>query len=580
MQVDNNPVTQLHQNLSPEDQPLVTAGNDQSIATMPDENPSNEDMRTLIGAPDDSEQSLVEPDLFNTRQPNKPIYKSIPLKAGVAAGLSLFVVVPAMVLFSGNLLKKSNVARTDATETGVVGKTDEQLALAQAAEENTTLKKELALQNQEFSANELDNETAANTSTPTGPAPVARGTSSPTTPVTRPATAISTRTPVRPAAVARPPARPVSTVRPSPIAQSSRSPRFTTPREETVNLAAIAESGDYGTLPSRPLPRQGSNLSESGLLMAASQTSIVPNRGVLGNSAVSIPVSISTSNRDSTGVGPKTSQIQVASSRPIPKVMQDVVRKTISDSPSPSEGPILTEASEPDLLGELALAEGPMTPYEEEMNLIMGDSFPDEELPQVVAPSYIAPGTTAMAEVTTAITWAADMPQTQGALTLTSPLVSNGFEVLPTGTDLIVQISAISDSGAVSLQTIAIVLPGSAEMTSIDIPDGALAFLNVDGGYPVATAEASSERLLRKIDRQQAILGAMSGAGSFLARPERESNFFGLGNSSTVTEYGSGSLVGSLLAGAANQMLNSRSSRLEAEADQLMERPTIWSLGT
>ena len=193
-------------------------------------------------------------------------------------------------------------------------------------------------------------------------------------------------------------------------------------------------------------------------------------------------------------------------------------------------------------------------------------------------PSSILPGSTADLEVVTAVTWASDLPKALGTLTLTSPLISDGMEVMPEGTELVVQIGDLSASGAVSLDVVAMVLPGSTEATEINIPAGAVSILAMAGGYPVAKAEQSSEQQLQAIDRQQALLSAIGSVGDYLNRPERETNVIGLGGSSSSREYGSGSLIGSLLSGAANGMLRSRAARLNAEADKLIDRPTIWSI--
>ncbi|PZO57446.1 MAG: hypothetical protein DCF15_07070 [Phormidesmis priestleyi] len=170
------------------------------------------------------------------------------------------------------------------------------------------------------------------------------------------------------------------------------------------------------------------------------------------------------------------------------------------------------------------------------------------------------------------------MPRALGSVTLVSPLISDGVEVIPDGTELIVQIGELSDSGAVSLNVVAMVLPGSNEIADISIPAGALEILAVDGGYPVARAEQSSEQQLQAIDRQQALLGAMGAVGDYLNRPQRETSVVSIGGSSNSREYGVGSLWGSLLSGAANEMLRSRASRLEVEAEKLTSRPTIWSI--
>ena len=70
----------------------------------------------------------------------------------------------------------------------------------------------------------------------------------------------------------------------------------------------------------------------------------------------------------------------------------------------------------------------------------------------------------------------------------------------------------------------------------------------------------------------------MGAAGDYLNRPQRETSVFGIVGSSSSREYGAGSLWGSLLSGAANEMLRSRASRLDDEAEKLTSRPTIWSI--
>lgn len=221
---------------------------------------------------------------------------------------------------------------------------------------------------------------------------------------------------------------------------------------------------------------------------------------------------------------------------------------------------------------ELAAAET----YEAQRSLIMGESA--EPSSAASLPSYIMPGSTAQLEVKTTVTWASDMPKALGAIVLTSPLLSDGKEILPKDTELIVQIGDLSDSGAVALDVVAIVLPDTAKTTTLDIPTSGLEIIAVDDGYPIAKAERSSERHLQAIDRQQALLGAVASAGDYLNRPEREVSVIGIGGSSSSRDYDSGSIVGSLLTGAANHMLRSRAARLDTEAEKLLERPVIWSI--
>lgn len=279
-------------------------------------------------------------------------------------------------------------------------------------------------------------------------------------------------------------------------------------------------------------------------------------------SSGSIPVSVRSQQLPTTARA--TTEDSETTGRPLPMVMNDIALTTSA----------VSEQLEPAPQEEIALDDADT--YEAQRDLIMQET---ERLRSAsTLPSLLLPGSTAELEVTTAVTWASDLPRALGSVTLVSPLSSNGAEVMPEGTELIVQIGEMSASGAVVLDVVAMVLPGSSEVAEIDIPAGALEVLAVDGGYPVARAEQSSEQQLQAIDRQQALLGAMGAAGDYLNRPQRETNVFGLGGSSSSREYGSGSLWGSLLSGAANEMLRSRSNRLDAEADRLMARPTIWSI--
>mgnify|MGYP001031176226 FL=1 len=70
----------------------------------------------------------------------------------------------------------------------------------------------------------------------------------------------------------------------------------------------------------------------------------------------------------------------------------------------------------------------------------------------------------------------------------------------------------------------------------------------------------------------------MESAGNYLNRPEQETSIVGIGGAARSREYGNGSMLGSLLSGAANGVLRSRAARLDVEADRLMERSTLWSI--
>jgi hypothetical protein len=531
---------------------------DETLSLKSSDDTTGSDLRTLLKAPQEDEKPLVDAGVFEERQPERPIYKSIPLKAGVAAVAALAMLLPVMVLFSGNILSRSST--TKGTQTADNGaESDEEKASREAATENADLKRQLALQSQAFTATELDE--AATARAPGQSQSQARSTPQPTTRSSMaarppaqayPVSAVAPRTPTPTAQRATIAARPaIAPAQRAPVASSAPTPRFTQTRQEAVDLAAISEAGNYGQLPSRSMASNAD--SQSTLVASSANSSPFTSSGT-------IPISVSNSN----AAIPQAVEVSDRKSRQMPKVMEDRAPSQDADSVEP-----LTEEDLP-----IALENGDA--YESERDLIMGDLTADDT--QDNTPLSLLPGSNALGEVTNALTWASDLPRAQGSITLSSPLVSDGFEVLPVGTEMIVQIESLSESGAIALKPVAIVLPGDSEMTALNIPAEAMSILAVEGGYPVARAENSSERQLRNIDRQQAMLGAMSGAGEFLTRPESETSVVGIGGSSFSRDYGSGSILGSILSGAANQMLQSRSNRLEEEAEQLTDRPTIWSI--
>ena len=61
---------------------------DETLINKRSEEVTGEDVRALLNAPSEEERPLIDPGVFDEKQPAQPIYKSIPLKlalAGVAA---------------------------------------------------------------------------------------------------------------------------------------------------------------------------------------------------------------------------------------------------------------------------------------------------------------------------------------------------------------------------------------------------------------------------------------------------------------------------------------------------------------
>ena len=340
-------------------------------------------------------------------------------------------------------------------------------------------------------------------------------------------------------------------------------------------MSRVAAAGSYGELPSTSIAQISSispaRFSEERSVFQSSGTIPVSHRASVSPQIVST-VEISTVGATSQVTSDDlTKSENEGPKRPIPKVMQEEAEFATELA--------LQEGASETVSQNVSALPSENASYEEEINAIMSAPVFDSALEvEPVDPEILLPGSAAQVEVLNSLTWASDLPRALGSVVLSESLDSDGFEVLPTGTEMIVQIDALSESGAVAMNVVAIVLPGSAEAIPLSIPEGAITILDTDGGYPVANAENSSEEQLRRIDRQQAMLGALSGVGNYLNRPERETSIFGVNGSSISREFGSGSIWGSILSGAANEMLRSRSNRLEDEASEIMDRPTIWSI--
>ena len=542
---------------------------DESIANKCSEDVTAEDVRGLLNSPPKQEQPLVDLGIFDEQQPTLPIYKSIPLKVALASIVALGVMLPVMRFFSGNLRSAERPVKATVAESVEATETEEEKAQRLTAEENADLKRTLALQNQSFTAQEIEDvselEESASVQSPQSAQSqptAARPTASPQpVPITRSVSPIARipAAPPRPTPAARTPVRPATAPVRRPVAVAAG--------PEPVNLAQLAAAGNYGQIPHQPMPLPTAGLSTQ-LISSANSAPVTTTAVDRTAQGLSIPISVRRQQTASQAIPEVTiPEVTEAVERPIPRVMQDSRVRTSTAATVPEPIEISPQA-------DIALKASDT--YEAQRDLIMGETA----LPSTATalPPSIMPGSAAALEVTTAITWASDLPRAVGSVTLTGPLISDGAEIIPQGTELIVQIGALSDSGAVALDVVAMVLPGAAEVTAFNIPTGAVALLALEGGYPVARAEQSSERQLQAIDRQQALLSAMESAGNYLNRPEQETSIVGIGSAALSREYGDGSILGSLLSGAANGMLRSRAARLDVEADRLMERSTLWSI--
>ena len=543
-----------------------------------DEEMTAGDIQDLVGSPVDVEAPLLIDDgVFEQKQPAVPIYKNISLKTALAAFASLFIILPLLALFATSLFKGESAEQIEnsaaSTET-VVEETEEEKALRESEEQNANLKRQLALQQQGFTAADIEGDPSTiGTTDSTATRPPGTVSNPDDIQTARPVAAAPPPPPPSAPAAARPapPPRRIAAPPPPPRPQprapisASRIPVATpvsTARSVPISLAELAEKGSYGSL-----PQTGAQPFSETQSAGENVSSIRVDRTAVAT-ASTIPIAVNSTKIVAAIPTSKEEQL-IERTRPLPKAVQG---SFLIDQSQPIYQPLGSSSSDQPVTG---LASS----YEEERTLILGS----EAVPTVSSglPSTISPGSVAMGQLSQPISWTPDMDAIKGTVTLTSPLMSAGYEVLPVGTEIIVEVAAYSESGAVELRPTAIVL-SQASTLDLTIPLDAVQILASDGGYPIAQIENGSEAALRRIDRQQAFLGALSGAGQFISRPESESGFIGAGGSSYNRDYGdSGSIVsaaGAIFGGAADAVLNARSQRLAAQAEVIAERPYIWTL--
>lgn len=537
---------------------MLDSTNPNDFEHKTDDETTGEDIQAILDSPVDTEEPLVDDGVFeaDAAQSKVPIYKSIPLKAGLAGVVAFFLLIPTLILFSGNLISANK--DTTSTEASIAEpeETEEAIALRESEQTNANLRRQLALQNQGFTAAEMDKEAEVSQSQEAAQDETTPVAQRPTPTAARPAPVTSSPTSIR--TMPPPPPRRVATRPPAPIRQATPLPARTiipspsAPSRSSglthLNTADLSNNGNYGTLPA--VETASVSFSSTGEPFTASAATLVSR---------TIPISVAQTK--------ETSASQ--SSRPTKRRRQR--RLPATQERSLQESDISGADSQPAAV-EVAAS------YEEERALILGDTAPVESPPAL--PLTIAPGSLAQGQLSQPISWTRDMSSIKGALTLTDPLMSSGYEVLPAGTEIIVEVANFSESGAVELRPTAIVL-SQASTLDLSIPLDAIQILAADGGYPIAQIENGSEQALRRLDRQQAVLGALSGAARFINRPDSESGFFGAGGSTYNRDYGDGgSVIAAIGGGAADEILDSRSQRLAAQSARIAQRPYIWTLPT
>nr|WP_228024901.1 TrbI/VirB10 family protein [cf. Phormidesmis sp. LEGE 11477] len=173
--------------------------------------------------------------------------------------------------------------------------------------------------------------------------------------------------------------------------------------------------------------------------------------------------------------------------------------------------------------------------------------------------------------------WSEDLQSPPGAVELTEDLVSNGTVIMPAGTQLTVELAGASSSGMVELRITSIILPESS-YSYMQIPVEAITIRSNDGSVLVAKEMSGSERDINRLTRNQAILGAIGQVGSVLNRPNSSNSAIGPTGAISSTDFGSPSILGAVLEGAANTVIAQRAQQNQDQIESLQDRSSILAI--
>ena len=179
------------------------------------------------------------------------------------------------------------------------------------------------------------------------------------------------------------------------------------------------------------------------------------------------------------------------------------------------------------------------------------------------------------------IIWAQDLKSNQQpqrfGLELTQPLrAADGMVALPTGTQMIAKVDAVSGSGLVELSVGAIVVPTNQGNRVVNVPTGAIFVAGQDGSPLMAGNYTNTHMQLLGKDIGIALMGALGQVGTLLNRPLNESTTTSPYLSSTNVSNGRTNILGGLLQGGFGGLQNQVSQRQQQDVQAILNRPNVW----
>lgn len=199
----------------------------------------------------------------------------------------------------------------------------------------------------------------------------------------------------------------------------------------------------------------------------------------------------------------------------------------------------------------------------------------------------IAAGAAVRGELVTPVIWAPDLPAEEQpqrfAMRIDEPLVdASGMEVFPAGTQLMLVSGGMTDSGFMDLSVVGAIPPGRNQSGFVPLPGGVLTVTD-DDGEPLVAEEISNVRgQVARLDRNLAMMGALSGLGEFVTRPDETTTTtnFRSTTSSENPDLNPLTILGSMARGAFEPLQAQWTDRNESRIDELLSRSRVWYLGS
>lgn len=495
-----------------------------SVALPPsDEETTDEDLKTILNSPKEDEEPLVADGIFESISPKVPIYKSIPLKAGLAGFAAMVLLLPILVLFSGNLLKKDE-ANSPQSNTFVAKaeETEEEKALRESEEANSDLRRQLALQNQSFTAADMEDDAEGQSA---APLPNQSPTASPGS--MRP----TSRPPSSPAAPSSVASRPISS-------PSSPPPRLAPPpyRPAPVTVASRVPVSYTQSPNSQPSTRVAEPVVDPFERRDQLQT--------LGSYGAPPPMR-------------ERADAQLVSQRQSSDPSGTQYVKTLSQRPQAQNASFQSQDYPVDF-ADKSLTEAEKQ-YEQDAAAVLLIDSPEaiEQSSESVTPLAIMPGTSAAAELPYGFSWQEGSPLPEVIILTTEDIMAGEQVVIPVGTQFLGQAQIDPRSGAVAIQIIEML-----SETDMLIPRASILVRSADGSVLTAIASGRAAR------------GSSSNIGGFLIES--------LGNTLGNVLGNGDSIAGDVAGGVAETVTDNQVERSEANAaarnSRAASQPFVWMM--